>query len=177
MKTVGSVASSRATIVALIAIANLSSPILAQTPPSPNPRDALAFYEGSWAVAGKINDDEREETCSWLSGNKGHIVCRASRKVAGEIHETISFYSYDETSREYVYHWFGREGDIFVERGQRIPNGFQFSSEEGSGTDKVRSRFKITEAEGGRVHTVEEKSKAGGPWVVEKKTDYIRTRP
>jgi hypothetical protein len=172
----GVLSSSGGLFLSLFAFATFSPSALAEPPPPPHPREALAFYEGSWAQVGK-GADEQQETCSWLPGARGHIVCRTSVKVAGETHASIAYYSYDEPAREYVYHWFGRLGGLYVERGHRIPNGFQFFSEEGTGAGKIRTRFTITEAAEGRVHTVNEKSKVDGPWVVEKTTDYIRTRP
>ena len=91
--------------------------------------------------------------------------------------EALGVYSYDPTQGEYLYHGFGARGGISKERGQRIAKGFHFTSERGTGVDRVRKRFTIEEAGQGRVNTVSETAKADGPWVVEERVEYLRTRP
>jgi hypothetical protein len=59
------------------------------------------------------------------------------------------------------------------EHGQRIPNGFQFFSEEAG----AQTRFTIVESGKGKVSTLLEESKSGGPWVVVERVEYVRTRP
>jgi hypothetical protein len=148
--------------------------------PSPSERSApheeLAFYEGTWTIPDKEHESYRE-TCSWLPGGRRHIVCRARLQTADGPRETLGVYSYDQTRAEYLYHGFGARGSVTIERGQRIPKGFHFTSERGTGSDRVRTRFTIEEGTQGRVNTVSETAKAEGPWIVEEKLEYLRTRP
>ncbi|MDP1587018.1 MAG: hypothetical protein Q8M07_04715, partial [Prosthecobacter sp.] len=148
--------------------------------PSPllpsEPHEALAFYEGTWKTSHKDRVDV-EETCTWLQGGRRHIVCRARRQASDGMREALGVYSYDEARREYVYHGFGSRGDLSFEHGQRIPNGFQFFSENGEGFQRSQARFTIVESVNGKVNTLLEETKAGGPWVVVEKVEYVRTRP
>lgn len=140
------------------------------------PHEALGFYEGTWTILSSKREDFRE-TCSWLAEGRRHIVCRARYQAAEGPREALGVYSYDPTQGEYLYHGFGARGGVSKERGQRIAKGFHFTSERGTGADRVRVRFTIEEAGQGRVNTVSEKSKADGPWVVEETVEYLRTRP
>jgi hypothetical protein len=54
---------------------------------------------------------------------------------------------------------------------------FQFFSEHGEGSERSQARFTIVESANGKVSTLLEETKAGGPWVVVEKVDYVRTRP
>lgn len=140
------------------------------------PHEALAFYEGTWTIVNKGHEGYRE-TCSWLAEGRRHIVCRARYQTANGFRESLGVYSFDQTSSEYLYHGFGARGGVMIERGRRIPKGFHFTSERGTGADRVRTRFTIEEGPQGRVNTVSETAKADGPWVVEEKLEYLRTRP
>ena len=148
--------------------------------PSPSersePHEALAFYEGTWTILDKKHEGYRE-TCSWLAEGRRHIVCKSRVQTANGPQESLGVYSYDQTSGEYLYHGFGAGGIVSTERGQRIPKGFRFFSERGTGADRVRTRFTIEEAAQGRVNTVTETAKAEEPWVVEESLEYLRTRP
>jgi hypothetical protein len=146
----------------------------AETPA--NPRQALAFYVGTW-TAPNGEYPSYVEKCSWLPGARGHIVCRSSEMSAGGPQEAIGIFSYDQAAGEYVCHTFWSDGRIRVERGEAIPNGFRFNSEKGSGANKVLYRLTLTEGAEGRVFTISESSKAGGPWIVDKKVEFARTRP
>lgn len=144
---------------------------------SSDPYEALSFYQGTWTLLDKKHEGYTE-TCSWLAGGgRRHIVCRSSVTTAGENRESLGVYSYDEAKSEFVYHGFSKPGSVYIERGKRIANGFVYTSEQGAGADRVRTRFTIVEGEHGRVSTVNEKSTADGPWVVDEKLEYLRTRP
>ncbi len=152
--------------------------VAATNPPSNSPSDpyeALDFYVGHWSLLGQGNEDY-EETCSWLAGDgRRHIICRSTRETPDGPRESLGVYGYDEASREFVYHAFGKRGSIYIERGQQIPHGFRFRSETGAGADRVQTRFTIVEADNGSVNTFNEISRAGGPWVVDEKLEYLRT--
>ena len=163
---------------ALAALCGSASSPAAETPS--DPREALAFYEGTWKVVNS-NDKEREsvrETCSWLATKKPrqHIVCRSTKETVEGLKESLGIYSYDETSKEYLCFSFYSDG-IYTERGERIPNGFRFHSERLEGAKKVQVRFTIVEGTGGHVNTLTETAEPGGPWTVEEKLEYLRSRP
>jgi hypothetical protein len=155
----------------------ISQPAGLPLPPERSePHEALAFYEGTWTLLDKKREGY-QETCSWLDDRRRQIVCRTRLQTDSGLREALGVYSYDQTSREYLYHGFGGSGSLMTERGQRIPKGFRFTSEQGTGAEKVRKRFTIEEAAQGRVNTVSETSRAEGPWVIEEKLEYLRTRP
>jgi hypothetical protein len=137
------------------------------------PHEALDFYVGTWTTS----DPKFRETCSWLPEGRRHIVCRARVQTASGTRESLGVYSYDQITSDYLYHGFGSRGGVMIERGRRISNGFHFTSERGTGAERVKTRFTIEEAADGRVNTITEKSTAEGPWVVEERTVYLRTRP
>ncbi len=138
------------------------------------PHEALAFFEGTWTVPG--NKGWRE-SCSWLAEGRRHIVCRPRWENPKGALEGLSVYSYDETNGAYLAHSFKASGLVTAERGHRIPRGFRFMSESGAGAERVRERLTLEEDVGGRVIVVSETAKGEGPWVVENKTGYLRTRP
>lgn len=138
------------------------------------PHEALAFFEGTWTVPGK---DDWRETCSWLAGGRRHIVCAPRWRFPNMTFEGLSVFSYDDKSGEYLAHRFKAFGRVSTERGQRIPRGFRFMNEHGSGADRVRERFTLEEGVAGRVNTVLETAKGDGPWVTEDRDEYLRTRP
>jgi hypothetical protein len=167
-------------IFTLCILAEGSSNSSAADSPSPliplEPYESLAFYEGSWVSSHK-DQAGVQEVCKWQEGGRRHIVCRSRRQTPDGMRESLGVYSFDARRGEYVFHGFGARGGISFEHGQRIPGGFQFFSEEGAGAEQTRTRFTIEESTGGKVSTVSEESKAGGPWVVVEKVDYVRTRP
>ena len=138
------------------------------------PHEALAFYEGTWTVPGK---QDWRETCSWLAEGRRHIVCRPRWQFADGVLEGLTVFSYDEKSGEYLSYRFKPGGRVSTERCQRIPRGFRCMNEHGTGADRVRERFTIEEVVAGRVSTVFETAKGDGPWVIEDKSEYLRTRP
>ena len=148
--------------------------------PSPSersePHEALGFYEGTWTILGKGHESLRE-TCSWLAEGRRHIFCRGREETAKGPREWLGVYSYDQTTGEYLYHGFHPRGSVSIERGRRTPKGFIFTSERGTGADRVQVRFTIEEGPHGRVNTVTEVAKPGRPWVVEETLEYLRTRP
>jgi hypothetical protein len=163
----------------LLSVSGWANSQAATSPPPTErsePHEALGFYEGTWTVSDSKHEGYRE-TCSWLAGGRRHIVCKAHVQTASGTRETLGTYSYDPTSGDYLAHSFGVSGGVITERGQRIPKGFVFRSERGTGADKVQVRFTIEEAAQGHVNTVTETASAGGPWIVEEKLEYLRTRP
>ena len=166
--------------VTIFTVTSSCSDAQSADPPSPlvpsEPYEALAFYEGTWKSSHKDRADI-QEICTWLPGGRRHILCKSRRQASDGTRETLGVYSFDEDLKEYVYHGFGSRGDISFEHGQRIPNGFRFFSEDGAGSESSRTRFTIEESANGKVSTLLEESKPGGPWVVVEKVEYVRTRP
>jgi hypothetical protein len=104
-------------------------------------------------------------------------VCKPRWENAKGTAEGLSVYSFDEANGVYVSHVFKANGTVAVESGRRIPRGFQFASESGAGAERVRERLTLEDAADGRVNVLSESAKGDGPWVIERKTEYLRTRP
>ncbi len=138
------------------------------------PHEALGFFEGTWTVPGR---QDWRESCTWLPEGRRHIVCRPRWDRPDGAVENLSVYSYDDVNGTYVVHGFKSNGRFESDRGQRLSNGFRFMSDSGTGADRVRERFTLEEGVAGRVTAVSEKALADGPWVVNHRTDYLRTRP
>ncbi|MEO6744444.1 MAG: hypothetical protein ABIN08_08190 [Caldimonas sp.] len=163
-------------LVSVSGWANSQPAALPSPPERSEPHEALAVYEGTWTALDNKHEGHRE-TCSWLAGGRRHIICSTRWQTASGTRESLGTYSYDPTSGEYLAHTFGASGRVITERGQRTGKGFVFRSERGTGADKVQVRFTFEEAAEGRFSTVTETATAGGPWVVEERLDYLRTRP
>ncbi len=138
------------------------------------PHEALVFFEGTWSVPGRSG---WREVCSWLPEGRRHIVCKPRWETAKGTAEGLSVFSFDEANGIYQSHVFKANGRLAVENGRRVPGGFQFESESGAGAERVRERLTLQDAADGRVGAVTESAKGDGPWVLERKTEYVRTRP
>jgi hypothetical protein len=138
--------------------------------------EALAFFEGTWTVPGKT---DWRESCAWLPAGRRHMVCRPRWDRPAGASEDLSVYSYDAATGAYVVHGFKANGQFAADRGERVPRGFRFASDLGTGAHRVRERLTLEEEEGaaGRVTVVSETARGDGPWVVNHQTDYLRTRP
>jgi len=151
-------------------------PSSSEVPPTLPARDALSYYEGTWTLVNNPDGNRNwRETCSWLQGRKNHIACRALENIEGITVETLSIYTYDEASGDYLYYGFRRRGNISVERGKRIPNGFQFMPAASPG--KPRTRTTLVEGDDGHAHTTDETLQADGTWLVTKTVEYLHRRP
>ena len=142
----------------------------------PDPREALAFYVGTWTQP-EGKDTSYRETCSWLDQRRHHVVCRTSIQSGDKLREYLGIYSYDPHRAEYLYHGFGGSAGVYTERGQRMPKGFRFFSDRGSGADRVRTRMTLVESADGRVGTVTETATGDGPWEIKESVNYLRVRP
>jgi hypothetical protein len=171
------------TLAALLAAFGSTSN--AQTPDSPlkrsEPHEALAFFEGTWTSPEEAGTEpakrEWQETCAWLDGGRRHIVCTPRWQLASGAFNGLAVYSYDEKSGEYLSYAFKPFGRVTTQRGQRIPRGFRFLSERGTGEERVRERYTLEEGAGGRISTVLETAKGDGPWVIDDKSEVLRMRP
>ncbi|MES2992315.1 MAG: hypothetical protein V4844_12930 [Pseudomonadota bacterium] len=138
------------------------------------PHEALVFFEGTWSASGRSG---WREVCTWLPEGRRHIVCKPRWETAKGTAEGLTVFSFDELKGVYHSHVFQANGKFSVENGRPVPGGFQFESESGAGAERVRERLTLQDAADGRVSAVAESAKGDGPWVFERKTDYLRTRP
>ena len=141
------------------------------------PHEALAFYEGTWThLDGKPEEGFRER-CSWLAEGRRHMVCRARWKTATGARETLGIYSHDPATGDYQYHGFAASGAVVKERVQRHPKGWLYTTDHGSGPERMRTRETLEQTAEGRVKAIHETAKGEGPWVIDGTVEYVRTRP
>jgi hypothetical protein len=180
MPTYVSTVALRVTFAAWLLAVSAGASAQPAKPPSPmersEPHEALTFYEGTWTILEDKEHASYRDTCSWLPEGRRHIVCKARAQTPNGPIEALGIYSYDQASGEYLYHGFNAGGRVSIDRGQRTPTGFLFLKEAGTGADRTRERFTLEEQAGGRVIAVTETAKADGPWVVDDRTIYLRTR-
>ena len=165
-------------IAALLALAGgcaISQPAL--LPTRSEPHEALAFYEGVWTLVDGKPEQGFRETCSWLAEGRRHMVCKARWQAANGPQETLGIYSHDPSTGDYQFHGFAASGAVIKERVQRHPKGWVYTTERGTGVERVRTRETLEETVEGRVSAVHETAKNEGPWVVDRKVEYLRTRP
>ena len=168
----------RVAIAALLAVVGgcaISQPAL--LPARSEPHEALAFYEGTWTLLNGKPEEGFRETCSWLAEGHRHMVCRARWQTADGPRKTLGIYSYDASTGEYQFHGFAASGAVVKERVKRHPKGWVYTTERGTGAERVRTRETLEETVEGRVSSVHETAKDEGPWVVDRRVEYLRTRP
>ncbi len=141
------------------------------------PHEALAFYEGTWTYLDGKPEQGFQETCSWLPEGRRHMICRARGQTPNGPRETLGVYSYDPPTGDYQFHGFSANGAVVKERVQRLAKGWIYTTERGTGAERVRTRETLEETVEGRVSSVHETAEGEGPWVVDRKVDYLRTRP
>jgi hypothetical protein len=150
----------------------------AQPPSSPaapsEPHEALAFFEGTWTTSDSTPEDDVKETCGWLAEGRRHMICRSSWKTDTGRREGLSIFSYDPSSKEYRYHGFRSGGAVVSQKGQRLPKGWLFTSDLGSGDDRVRNRVTIEKLTEDRYSFLSESAKGETSWSVRAKFDYVR---
>jgi hypothetical protein len=139
--------------------------------------EALAFYEGTWTHAEAKPGEGFQETCSWLAEGRRHMICKARWQTVNGPREALGIYSYDPTTGDYQYHGFSASGAVVKERVQRRPKGWLYTTDSGTGAERVRTRETLEETAEGRVSAIHETAKAEGPWVVDRRVEYLRTRP
>ena len=169
----------RVAIAALLALGGgcaTSQPALSPQERS-EPHEALAFYEGTWTVVDRKPEDGFRETCSWLAEGRRHMVCKGRWLAADGPRETLGIYSYDPSTGDYQFHGFNARGSVVKERVQRRPKGWVYTTERGTGAERVRTQETLEETVEGRVSAVHETAQGEGPFVVDRKVEYLRTRP
>ena len=102
------------------------------------------------------------------------MVCRSRWQSATGLREGFSVFSYDGAAGEYLYHGFRAGGAVVTHRGNPNGLGWQFTSERGSGVDRVQSRVTIQPADSEGFRFVEETATGDGPWTVGAQVLYKR---
>jgi hypothetical protein len=138
------------------------------------PHEALAFFEGSWTTSDARPEDDFKETCAWLPEARRHMVCRSRWRADTGYREGMSIFSYEPSSGDYRYHGFRSGGAVVVQSGQRLPQGWVFTSDRGTGADRVQARVTIERVTPDRFSFLSESAKGGGPWLVGARFDYLR---
>jgi hypothetical protein len=152
---------------------SFSQPSSSPAAPS-DAHEALAFFEGTWTTSDSTPEDDFKETCAWLAEGRRHMICRSSWKTEAGRREGLSIFSYDPSSNEYRYHGFRAGGAVVTHKGQRLPQGWLFMSDRGSGDDRIQSRVIIERTAEGRFGFLSESAKGDKPWSVGAKFEYIR---
>ncbi len=151
---------------------------LAQPSGSPalpsEPHEALAFFEGHWTTSDSTPEDDFKETCAWLAEGRRHMVCRATWKARTGRREGLSIFSHDPETGEYLYHGFRAGGAVVTHKGQRLPEGWSFTSARGTGPDRVQTRVTIERTTPDRFSFMSETARGDDAWSVGARFDYVR---
>lgn len=138
-----------------------------------DPYQALSFFEGNWTISGLPAGTRFDESCTWLSGMRRHLVCRSRTESASGVREGLGVFSYRAADGTYVYRSYDPNGEVDVLEGRPVGDGWQFSSTSGSGAAQRRTRITITPA-GERSFTfAEETSVGGGSWQARPSVRYV----
>jgi hypothetical protein len=145
-------------------------------PPSAlsEPHEALAFFEGTWTTSDATPEDDFRETCTWLPEGRRHMICRSRWRTEAGYREGISIFSFDPPTGEYRYHGFRSGGAVVTQKGQRLPNGWLFTSDRSAGADRVQTRVTIERTAPDRFSFLSESARGDNPWLVGTKVDYVR---
>jgi hypothetical protein len=147
----------------------------ASSPAAPSePHEALAFFEGTWTTSDPAPADDFRETCAWLPEGRRHMVCRSRWRTATGRREGLSILSYDAAAGEYRYHGFRPGGAVVTQKGRRLPAGWLFTSEQGTGAERVRHRVTIDRTGDDRYRFLSETAKGDEPWSVGARFEYLR---
>ena len=145
------------------------------SPATPSePHEALAFFEGTWTTSDATAEDDFRETCAWIPESRRHMMCRSRWRVEGGRREGLSIFSYDPSGGEYMYHGFRAGGAVVTHKGQRLPKGWSFTSDRGTGSDRLQTRVTIEKITQDRFSFLSESAKGDNPWRVGAKLDYLR---
>jgi hypothetical protein len=147
----------------------------ASSPGAPSePHDALAFFEGTWTTSDAAPEEDFKETCAWLPEGRRHMICRSRWRAEAGHREGLSIFSYDSSASEYRYHGFRAGGAVVTLSGRRLPKGLLFSSDRGTGPDRMQTRVTIEKTAPDRFSFLSESAKGDGPWQVGAKVEYVR---
>jgi hypothetical protein len=139
-----------------------------------DPYEALAFFEGTWTTSDSTPEDDFKETCMWLPEGRRHMICRSQWRTKDGRREGLSIFSYDSPTSEYRYHGFRSGGVVVTQKGQRLPKGWLFTSDRGTGADRVQTRVTIERSAEDRFSFLSESAKGDNPWLVGARFEYVR---
>jgi hypothetical protein len=170
----------------LVALACLASSASAQLqpprglpgqapPPAPaaDPYQALAFFEGSWTIAGLPAGTRFDESCAWLSAVKRHLVCRSRTESANGVQEGLGVFSYRAADGRYVYRSFEPNGEVSELEGRLLGDAWHFTGITGTGPAQRRTRLTITPGGERSYRLAEEISTGNGPFQAQPDVRYV----
>lgn len=176
MHTMGTAALRRT--AAALSVAAAWGHAIAQPAGAPSaPHEALAFFEGTWTTSDATPDDDFRETCAWLAEARRHMVCRSAWQTPAGRREGLSIFSYDPVVDEYRYHGFRPGGAVVAHKGQRLPDGWLFTSDRGTGDDRRQTRVTLLRTAADRFRFLSETAEGSKPWQVGARFEYIRIAP
>ena len=171
---------SRPTLIWLLLAPAFSLGSAAQTAPPTSPaeksppHEKLRFFEGLWTTTDSTPEDNFREKCSWLPEGRRHMVCVSRWKTRFGLREGMSIFSFDQSAGRYVYSGFRAGGAVARMHGEERGGSWHFSSDEGAGTTRVRTRVVIEPIDGRRFLLSSERSTGDGPWSQPSKVTYQR---
>ena len=167
--------------LAVIASIAFSAPVLcAQTPVTPMTplpaHEALTFFEGSWTIEERPASQNYVETCAFMPSGRRHMVCRTTWSAASGPREGWSIISYRAADSTYLYYGLRAGGAVEAMIGRKLPDGFEFLSETGSGATRERARVTVTRLASQRFRLVASTATGDGPWTVAETEHYVPSR-
>jgi hypothetical protein len=175
------------TLASLLALALAASPAAAQlqpprglpgaspppAAPAADPYQALSFFEGNWTIAGVPAGVRFDESCTWLSAAKRHLVCRSRTESSNGVQEGLGVFSYRAADGRYVYRSFEPTGAVSELEGRLLGNTWQFTGTAGSGPAQRVTRLTITPGGERSFRLTEEVSTGGGPFQPQPDVHYV----
>ena len=163
----------------IAALFSASAPVSAQEtrdPRTPRPaHERLSVFEGTWREAGAPDSRAVTETCSWLEGGRGHMICAPRRQTASGAVEHRTIYSYRGRDSTYIVTALLATGQVWTYLGRPEGNKWIFDFQPNRPNDTQRLRMVVTVARD-TIHFVEESSEGGGPWRITEDYRHVRVR-
>jgi hypothetical protein len=149
--------------------------LAATSPTDPSqPHEKLRFFEGVWTTTDSTPEDSFREKCTWLPEGRRHMVCVSRWKTTSGPREGMSVFSFDPKSSRYVYTGFRSGGGLVVLYGEEKAGRWQFSSDEGTGTSRVRTRVTIEGNNEQGFDFASDRSLGDEPWSQPSRVTYRR---
>ena len=89
-------------------------------------------------------------------------------------HRPSNVRGHRRSPNEYKYHGFRPGGAVVTHKGQRLSKGWLFTSERGTGDDRVQTRVTIERVSDDRFSFLSESARRDKPWTVDAKFEYVR---
>jgi hypothetical protein len=147
------------------------------TTPAPaatvDPYQALSFFEGTWTIAGLPAGVRFDESCTWLSAAKRHLVCRSRTESSNGVQEGLGVFSYRAADGRYVYRSFEPTGEVSELEGRLLGNSWHFTGISGTGASQRRTRLTIAPGGERSFRLSEEVSVGNGPFQPQPDVHYV----